>query len=85
MLLVDPWVATTSTHRMGAPGSQEDFQIEDEAGPTDHNLGNQEWRQLLAEAEALLVPLPEQNWGEETQRLRTTSLGDGQKTYGPQR
>ena len=23
---------------MGAPGSQEDFQIEDEAGPTDHNL-----------------------------------------------
>lgn len=60
----------------------EDFQIEDEAGPADHNLGNQEWRQLLAEAEALLVPLPEQNWGEETQRLRTTlssSLGGEEK------
>ena len=62
--------------------SQEDFQLEDEAGTTDHNLGNQEWRQLLAEAEALLVPLPEQNWGEETQRLRTASLGDGQQKRG---
>lgn len=35
---------------------------------------NTEWRQLLAEAEALLVPLPEIHWGEETQKLRSTRL-----------
>ena len=34
--------------------------VEDEADlAAEHHLGNSEWRQLLAEAESLLVPLPE--------------------------
>ncbi|CAK9083937.1 unnamed protein product [Durusdinium trenchii] len=65
----------------------EDLQVvEDETFPdssvTRNEWRNTEWRQLLAEAEALLVPLPEVHWGEETQKLRHTlssSLGGDEK------
>ncbi|CAJ1383035.1 unnamed protein product [Effrenium voratum] len=49
----------------------EEIQPEDETEHGEHGLGSAEWRQLLAEAEALLVPLPEIHWTEEAHKLRS--------------
>ena len=58
----------------------EDFQepgdSADNVSHSEHGFASTaEWRQLIAEAEALLVPLPEVQATEEAHKLRAAQLG----------